>query len=59
MYCTCHFMDVQVDWKHTLETNKIGNIFLDWKQKKYIENKLFRLETLFLETVNLDWKQNS
>ena len=25
----------------------IGNIFLDWKQKKYTGNKLFRLETLF------------
>ena len=35
-----------------LETNQIGNIFLGWKQKKYIGNKLFRLETLFL-----DWKQ--
>ena len=27
----------------------IGNIFLDWKEKKYIGNNLFRLETLLLD----------
>ena len=49
-----------VDWKHTLETNKIGNIFrlktnqVHWKQTFKIGNIIFRLET-----VNLDWKQNS
>ena len=32
----------------------IGNIKIDWKQKKYIGNNAFRLETKFV-----DWKQNS
>ena len=47
----------KLDWKHLF---RLETISLDWKQKKYIGNNLFRLETKkrTLETIFLDWKQN-
>ena len=40
-----------VDWKHQ---NRLETKFLDWKHDYEIGNKKSTLETM-----NLDWKQNS